>query len=144
MKGSNVKSIYLLIHTSFSTLSIAFFIGLLSADKSTINALSIEIASVFFCISIVLNAGLSIFLMIFGDIRIYVNRVYTTIFPWNDFGLPALAIFSFVLAVLVLFSYYSCAYVFIAIIAIVWTSMHIQSIIKKANAVSFKDNQDSE
>ena len=139
------RNIYFWMHTSFSAVSIAFFIGLLSAESTTIDALSIKIASVLFCISVVLNSGLSLFLAFFGNAAIYVNRVYITTFAWNEINsLPAISIFSFIFAVIALFSYYSYLYIVITIVMMFYTAIRIQSIIHKVNVASLESDQDSE
>jgi len=139
------RNIYFWIHTSFAAVSIAFFIGLLSAGSTTTDALSIEIASVLFCISVVSNSGLSLFLAFFGNGAIYVNRVYITIFPWNEISsLPAISVLSFISAVISLFSYYSYLYMAITIGMIIYTANFLQSIIHKANVASFESDEDSE
>jgi len=135
MEKFEFRSIYFWVHTSFSAISIAFFLSLLSTQPTTINALSIQCASVLLCISVILNAGLSFFLALFGNIEIYVNRIYHTLYPWNHPGsLPAISIYSFILGMISLFSYYSYLYAFTAVIAIFYTGYCIQSQVKKANA----------
>lgn len=138
MEKFEFRSIYFWVHTSFSAVSIAFFLSLLSAQPTTINALSIKFASVFFCVSVILNASLSLFLALSGNISSYVNRIYYTVFPWNQLGsLPAISIYSFMFGILSLFSYYSFLYSFAAIVAIFYAGNRIQSQVNKANADLF-------
>ena len=145
MEKFEFRSIYFWVHTSFSAVSIGFFLSLLSAQPTTINALSIKFASVFFCISIILNASLSLFLALFGNIKCYVNRIYYTLYPWNDLGsLPAIAIYSFMFGMISLFSYYSYFYAFTAVIAIFYTGNRIQFQVNKANADVFEKLKNTE
>ncbi len=145
MEKFEFRTIYFWVHTSFSAVSVAFFLSLLSAQPTTINALSIKFASVFFCISVILNASLSLFLALFGNIKGYVNRIYYTLYPWNDLGsLPAISIYSFMLGMISLFSYYSYLYAFTAVITIFYTGNRIQSQVNKANAEAFEKAQDTE
>ena len=128
------SSIYFWLHTSFSAVSIAFFLSLLSANPDTIDTWSIKFASVLFCISVILNSGLSMFLAYFGKIEIYVNPIYYTLYPWNELrSLPAIAIYSFILGIIFLFGYYSWFYAFTGVIAILYTGLHLQSKVNQAN-----------
>lgn len=145
MEKFDFRNIYFWVHTSSSAVSIAFFLSLLSAQQTTIDALSIKIASIFFCISVISNAGLSLFLALFGHIDMYVNRIYITLYPWLHLNsLPAISIYSFIFGIISLFSYYSCFFSFIAVIAIFYIGNRIQSEIKKANAEGFGKFQDTE
>ena len=138
MEKFEFRNIYFWVHTSFSAVSIAFFLSLLSAQQATIDALSIEVASMFFCISAISNAGLSLFLALFGQIDMYVNRIYFTLYPWLDLNsLPAISIYSFIFGIIFLFGYYSYFFAFIAVIVIFYTANRIQSEIKKANDDAF-------
>jgi hypothetical protein len=134
MERLELKETYFWVHTSFSAVSMAFFLGLLGAQQTTIDTLSIEIASVFFCISVISNAGLALFLIMFGRIGMYVNRIYLTIYPWQHLNsLPAISIISFILGIIFLFGYYSYCFSFIAVIVIFYTGYSIQSKMYEAN-----------
>ncbi|UQA50946.1 hypothetical protein [Vibrio sp. ED002] len=145
MEKFEFRSVYFWLHTSFSAVSIAFFLSLLSAQPATTDTFSIKCASVLFCISVILNAGLSIFLALFGNIKGYVNRIYHTLYPWNELSsLPAIAIYSFILGIIFLFSYYSWFYALTGVIAILYAGNYIQSQVNKANEIVSEKIQDVE
>ena len=109
--GERRMGIYFWLHTSFSAVSIAFFLSLLSANTATIDTWSIKFASVLFCISVILNSGLSMFLACFGENDIYFHAIYPTHYPWYEpKSLPGIAIYIFILGIIFLFGYYSWFY----------------------------------
>lgn len=115
MINKNFGSIYFWIHSSFSALSIGYFLSLLSASPQTQESLAINFASISFCVSLIINSGMAFFLLWFGDTDDMINRVYS-LYPWQNLkSVPTIAIISFLLGLVFLLGFYSYWLVLLAI-----------------------------
>lgn len=117
MINKDFGSIYFWMHSSFSALSIGYFLSLLSASSQTQEALAISFASICFCISLIVNSGMAIFLLWFGDSEAMINRIYP-LYPWHNLkSVPTIAIISFLVGLIFLLGFYSYWLVLLAIAA---------------------------
>jgi hypothetical protein len=97
MIKKDIHHMYFWAHSSFSAISLAFFLSLLTASTQVIDDFSISIASVLFCISLFSNAMMAAFLV----------RLYALYPWWNIFSVPTLAMTSFLLGLFSLLSFFS-------------------------------------
>ncbi|MBY7810952.1 hypothetical protein [Vibrio fluvialis] len=120
MVNKSFSSIYIWVHSTFAATSIAFFLSLLSASAEVQDSLPIELASVFFCASLIINSGLAFVLIWFGEFKEFINRLYP-LYPWRRASsVPSVAIISFVLGLVCLLVFYSF---WLSVVSVVVTSV---------------------
>lgn len=108
MIKKDIHHMYFWVHSSFSAISLAFFLSLLTASTQVIDDFSISIASVLFCISLFSNAMMAAFLVWPSSLdETLFNRLYALYPWWNIFSVPTLAMTSFLLGLFSLLSFFS-------------------------------------